>query len=38
VSLKPILSQVKIIKLKKALEEFNKKLLQQYMKKGTRNN
>jgi hypothetical protein len=38
VSLKPILSQVKIIKLKKALEEFNKKLLLQYMKKGSRNN
>lgn len=38
VSLKPILSQVKIIKLKKALEEFNKKLLLQYMKKGPRNN
>ncbi len=38
VSLKPILSQVKIIKLKKALEEFNKKLLLQYMKKGPRKN
>jgi len=37
-NLKPILSQVKIIKLKKALEEFNKKLLFQYMKKGPRNN
>jgi hypothetical protein len=37
-NLKPILSQVKIIKLKKALEEFNKKLLMQYMKKGPRNN
>lgn len=38
INLKPILSQVKIIKLKKALEEFNKKLLLQYMKKGPRNN
>lgn len=38
ISLKPILSQVKIIKLKKALEEFNKKLLLQYMKKGSRKN
>jgi hypothetical protein len=38
ISLKPILSQLKLIKLKKAEEEFNKKLLQQYMKKGPRNN
>ena len=38
ISLKPILSQVKLIKLKKAEEEFNKKLLLQYMKKGPRNN
>ncbi len=38
ISLKPILSQVKLIKLRKAEEEFNKKLLQQYMKKGPRNN
>jgi len=37
-NLKPILSQVKIIKLKKALEEFNKKLLLQYMKKKPNNN
>ena len=32
ISLKPILSNVKLIKLKKAEEEFNKKLLFQYMK------
>ena len=38
ISLKPILSQVKLIKLKKAEEEFNKKLLLQYMKKGPRKN
>jgi hypothetical protein len=38
ISLKPILSQVKLIKLKKAEEEFNKKLLLQYMKKKPRNN
>jgi protein subunit release factor A len=38
ISLKPILSQVKLIKLKKTEEEFNKKLLFQYMKKGPRNN
>lgn len=38
ITLKPILSQVKLIKLKKAEEEFNKKLLLQYMKKGPRNN
>jgi hypothetical protein len=38
ISLKPILSQLKLIKLRKAEEEFNKKLLQQYMKKGPRNN
>jgi len=38
ISLKPILSQVKLIKLKKAEEEFNKKLLIQYMKKGPKNN
>jgi hypothetical protein len=38
INLKPILSQVKIIKLKKAMEEFNKKLLLQYMKKGPRIN
>ena len=34
VNLKSILSPVKIIKLKKAEEEFNKKLLQQYRNKG----
>ena len=34
VSLKSILSPVKIIKLKKAEDEFNKKLLQQYREKG----
>ena len=38
ISLKPILSNVKLIKLKKAEEEFNKKLLFQYMKKGPRKN
>ena len=38
ISLKPILSQIKLIKLKKAEEEFNKKLLLQYMKKRPRNN
>ena len=38
ISLKPILSQVKLIKLKKAEEEFNKKLLFQFMKKGPRKN
>lgn len=38
ISLKPILSQVKLIKLKKAEEEFNKKLLLQYMKKGPKKN
>ena len=37
ISLKPILSQVKLIKLKKAEEEFNRKLLLQYMKKRSRN-
>ena len=36
VSLKSILSPVKIIKLKKAEDEFNKKLLQQYREKGSR--
>ena len=36
ISLKNILSPVKIIKLKKAEEEFNKKLLQQYRDKGPR--
>ena len=36
VNLKSILSPVKIIKLKKAEEEFNKKLLQQYRDKGPR--
>lgn len=34
VNLKSILSTVKIIKLKKAEDEFNKKLLQQYREKG----
>lgn len=34
VNLKSILSPVKIIKLKKAEDEFNKKLLQQYREKG----
>ena len=33
-NLKSILSPVKIVKLKKAEEEFNKKLLQQYRNKG----
>ena len=36
INLKSILSPVKIIKLKKAEEEFNKKLLQQYKNKGPR--
>ena len=36
ISLKSILSPVKIIKLKKAEDEFNKKLLQQYREKGPR--
>ncbi len=36
INLKSILSPVKIIKLKKAEEEFNKKLLQQYRNKGTK--
>jgi hypothetical protein len=36
VNLKSVLSPVKIIKLKKAEEEFNKKLLQQYRNKGPR--
>ena len=36
VSLKSILNPVKIIKLKKAEDEFNKKLLQQYREKGLR--
>lgn len=36
INLKSILSPVKIIKLKKAEEEFNKKLLQQYKSKGLR--
>ena len=35
-SLKSFLSPVKIIKLKKAEDEFNKKLLQQYREKGSR--
>ena len=35
-SLKSFLSPVKIIKLKKAEDEFNKKLLQQYREKGLR--
>lgn len=34
INLKSVLSPVKIIKLKKAEEEFNKKLLQQYRNKG----
>jgi hypothetical protein len=38
ISLKPILSQVKLIKLKKAEEEFNRKLLLQYMKRRSKNN
>lgn len=37
ISLKPILSQVKLIKLKKAEEEFNRKLLLQFMKKRSKN-
>ena len=37
ISLKPILSKVKLLKLKKAEEEFNRRLLFQYMKKGSRN-
>jgi hypothetical protein len=36
VNLKSVISPVKIIKLKKAEEEFNKKLLQQYRNKGPR--
>ena len=36
INLKSVLSPVKIIKLKKAEEEFNKKLLQQYRNKGTK--
>jgi hypothetical protein len=36
ISLKSIISPVKIIKLKKAEDEFNKKLLQQYRNKGPR--
>lgn len=35
-TLKSIISPVKIIKLKKAEDEFNKKLLQQYRNKGPR--
>ncbi|CAN1562606.1 hypothetical protein MCEGE10_02726 [Flavobacteriaceae bacterium] len=35
-SIKSFLSPVKIIKLKKAEDEFNKKLLQQYREKGSR--
>lgn len=35
-SLKDIISPIKIIKLKKAEEDFNKKLLQQYRNKGPR--
>ena len=35
-SLKEIISPIKIIKLKKAEEDFNKKLLQQYRDKGPR--
>ena len=38
INLKSVISPVKIIKLKKAEEDFNKKLLQQYREKGTRNN
>lgn len=34
INLKSVISPVKIIKLKKAEEEFNKKLLQQYRNKG----
>jgi hypothetical protein len=36
INLKSVLSPVKIIKLKKAEEEFNKKLLQQYREKGSK--
>ena len=36
INLKSVLSPVKIIKLKKAEDEFNKKLLQQYRNKGTK--
>jgi Spy/CpxP family protein refolding chaperone len=36
INLKSVLSPVKIIKLKKAEEEFNKKLLQQYRNKVTK--
>jgi hypothetical protein len=36
ITLKSIISPVKIIKLKKAEDEFNKKLLQQYRNKGPR--
>ena len=36
ITLKSIISPVKIIKLKKAEDEFNKKLLQQYREKGPR--
>ena len=36
VNLKSVISPVKIIKLKKAEEEFNKKLLQQYRNKGSK--
>jgi hypothetical protein len=34
ISLKGVLPSVKIIKLKKAEDDFNRKLLQQYRKKG----
>ena len=36
INLKSVISPVKIIKLKKAEDEFNKKLLQQYRNKGPR--
>ena len=36
INLKSVISPVKIIKLKKTEEEFNKKLLQQYREKGLR--
>ena len=36
-NLKGIISPIKIIKLRKAEEAFNKKLLQQYRDKGRRN-
>ena len=36
INLKSVLSPVKIIKLKKAEDEFNKKLLQQYRNQGTK--